>query len=298
MTFLVAGLSDDVQAHAQAGTLLEATLGRHPQRTHLWWARQGGRCVAAAMVFDNVGKTAMLFANPVSAPGVDAAALVQLVAGIGQHAVGRGITVVQAMLPPSQVDDIRALHLAGFKDLAQLVYMRRSIEKAPQVRERQELEWLHHGQFDGQRLGRVIESAYGQSLDCPQLEGVREVSDVIAGHKACGRFCPNCWWIVVRSGQDAGCILVNDHDHNSDADVIYMGVAPEHRGAGLGRAMIGRAICQAHQRGRSGITLAVDDLNTYAKTIYESFGFVEVQRRLAMAMLAKPNLPTANRQRL
>jgi GNAT superfamily N-acetyltransferase len=134
----------------------------------------------------------------------------------------------------------------------------------------------------------VIAGTYEESLDCPVLCGLRELSDVLASHRASGVFSPETWWIAYISGRAAGCVLVNGSGTGAeDMDLVYMGVVRDFRGRGLGRAMVRRAAGWARRHRRAALTVAVDALNVYAKAIYDRQGFRQTVRRLAYMRSAR-----------
>ena len=61
--------------------------------------------------------------------------------------------------------------------------------------------------------------------------------------------------------------LINIHD---------LAVLPDHRGKGVGRALLAAVESRARQGGCCKITLEVQDTNTPARGLYESFGFGDV----------------------
>ena len=75
--------------------------------------------------------------------------------------------------------------------------------------------------------------------------------------------------------------LLNVHD---------LAVIPEFRGAGIGRALLEGAEAHALRRGCCKLTLEVQDDNTRARALYESFGFTDfmVGNSAATRFLTKP----------
>ncbi len=55
-------------------------------------------------------------------------------------------------------------------------------------------------------------------------------------------------------------------------------LAPERRGAGMGRALVGEAICQARAHGADRIEVATGEHNSAARRIYEQVGFTDHDR--------------------
>ncbi len=256
--------------------------------SRLWWARADRTTLAVALVVEGAGRTSMLFFSPPDAPGVDRQWLVRLIGEISRDAIEGGMSLVQALIEPAGGEREAVLDESGLILLADLIYMNRDLlSSPPRDRDaREDLVWRNYKQFTEVELGEVISKTYVDSMDCPALRGVREMPDVIAGHKCSGVFCPEAWWIVAGDDQaPAGCILVNDSIRAPSADIVYMGVVPESRRQGLAAAMLEQAVAGASERNCEKISVAVDARNDYAIRVYEQSGFVEVHRRLAYVEL-------------
>ena len=283
--FLIGGSRQDEMVDAQAHNLERQMLAGRGDSAHLWWVRTWRQCLAAALVFENVGRTGMLFASPAEAPGVDVESLVELLRALGDFALGRGLSMVQSLQPPEAQADKSVLERAGFARLAQLTYMNWELSRFEPSAGPGELAMLPVQACGEAALAEVILASYRQSMDCPALGGVRQIGDVIAGHKASGVYRAESWWIATWSGAPAGCLLLNDNPLSGAADVVYLGVAPEFRGRGLGRAMLLHAAKDIRRRGYGNMTLAVDAANPYALAIYQSVGFKPLFSRDAYALL-------------
>ena len=84
------------------------------------------------------------------------------------------------------------------------------------------------------RLAAVVEASYEQTLDCPELNGVREMDDVLAGYRASGVFDASRWLIAQYAGADVGCLLLSDFPEHDNWELVYMGVLPSAAGTRLG----------------------------------------------------------------
>jgi len=291
MRFLLAGSCGDAAAAAQGRNFEKYVSARGPYSPALWWARLGRQCQAVAMVVESAGRTGMLLHCPVAAPGVEAEALRSLVRIISHKALEGGLSLVQAIVRPDARDEAAILTSAGYSLLVELICMQRDLASLRREGRRDlefhgALTWRSYDRFDEEELARVIESTYEGSLDCPALAGVRRIEDVLAAHKASGVFTPQSWWIVDLDGIACGCILVNDVRASSKVEIVYVGVCPHARGRGLGRVMLDRAAREARRRGRSAMTLAVGNTNTYAIRAYEIAGFRRTGRRILYVMLS------------
>ncbi len=281
LRFLAGGRRRDIPTAVRAEAF-ERMIDRCGGRCRFWWARRDGRCVAASLAVAGPGRVGMLSHSPLAAPGVDGGCVAAVVERAGRQALGDGLAFIQSLLAPALRADSEMLVSAGFRRLAELLYMRLDLAERVAAKGEERCTWRSFRRYTEEELSSVIEATYEQSFDCPPLRGLRPLSDVIEGHKASGVFSPRSWWIAGVEHRPAGCILVNDSTVSpGEMDLVYMGVAREFRGRGIGRAMVRRAARWARRRKRRALTVAVDTENTYAKRIYDQSGFRETFRRVA-----------------
>jgi len=288
LRFLAGGRTRGPVVRARAESYGELLRRERGGAALLWQA--GGRTgrQAVALVVRSPGKTGMLYHSPAGAPGVEAEALAALIAAVSAQALAEGLSLVQSLLAAPEDADVPVLLAAGYRRLAELIYLRRDLRQPPDPPALPALRWRTYSEFDEGELAEVIAATYRDSLDCPALSGLRDLADVIAGHKAAGVFCPETWWIVDRCDAPAGCLLVNESVLEAAADIVYMGAVPSQRRAGLGRAMLRWAACEAFRRRHGAILLTVDAANEPARGLYASEGFRPTHRRLAYALLRPP----------
>jgi ribosomal protein S18 acetylase RimI-like enzyme len=133
--------------------------------------------------------------------------------------------------------------------------------------------------FDPQhpeRFEQVLERTYLGSRDCPALNGTRTAAEALAGHRLAGEFDPARWRLYQAGGSDVGILLMAAHAEQRMWEVVYMGLVPEARGRGYGRAMLLDGLRAAAAAGQAGMFLAVDKSNEFAVRLYESLGFARV----------------------
>jgi ribosomal protein S18 acetylase RimI-like enzyme len=135
--------------------------------------------------------------------------------------------------------------------------------------------------MDGE-LGTILERSYEQTLDCPGLYGLRRTEDIIAGHKATGRFDPSLWTLLYVDDEPAGVILINPFPGHKVTELVYIGLAPFARGRGLGRQLLRHGLCLLQGRRERSISLAVDQRNTPALALYAAEGFHPAVQRVAV----------------
>lgn len=186
---------------------------------------------------------------------------------------------VQAL---AEANDVRAgadFAAAGFEHPADLLFLVADCDSPGVDDGPANLEWVPYQPEHHCRLANLVERTYVESRDCPGLDGVRAIDDVLAGYRATGQFDPDRWLIAVEDGQDVGCLLLADHPDDDQWELVYLGVAPEFRGLGLGRALTQRALSMARGAGRARVVLAVDAANAPAIEIYRQAGFEAWDRR-------------------
>lgn len=281
LRFLAGGLRRGVSAELRVEAF-ERMIKRSRRGWVLRWACREGRPVGAALVVASAGGAGMAYHCPAGAPGVDVSAAAAALRSASLAALDGDLPFVQSLLAPRAREDVALLRSAGYRHLAELVYMRLEVGKAAGEEGIEGLAWRRVEQAGEAELCEIIHDTYADSKDCPGLYGLRGMADVIAGHKASGSFRPDWWWLAYVSQRRAACVLVNDSTVSAgDAELVYMGVVPAMRGRRLGRAMVRRAAACARQARRGAINVAVDSANGYAKNIYDEEGFRETTRRAA-----------------
>jgi ribosomal protein S18 acetylase RimI-like enzyme len=240
----------------------------------------GGLC--GALVCVPLRGASGLVWPPQALPGADAAT-----DRLVEHALawlrGRGAKLAQALLAPEEAGLAAPLERQGFARATTLLYLRRSLDDPA------------GGEPDGPRPGqRLTFRAYDQApslfqdtlthtyegtLDCPELNGVRDVAEIIDGHKAQGSWHPERWWLALEAGRPAGVVLLADVPEWRGWDVSYLGVVPAARGRGLGRQLTAKAVREARAAGAAQLTLAVDARNHPARRLYAGCGFESFERR-------------------
>lgn len=82
-------------------------------------------------------------------------------------------------------------------------------------------------------------------------------------------------WVAERSGEPVG-VVVTRHAPSADGEayVYSLAVHPDHRGLGIGSALLKVALLGAHRRAAGSIRLEVRPDNRSARTLYRTIGFV------------------------
>lgn len=197
----------------------------------------------------------------------------------------RGVRYTQALLAPEKSDAIDRLLQLGMHQLTTMDYMVAHIgDPANEVGEQpvgintrpasNELTMQLISECDSvtnDRICQVVNGTYDATLDCPELDGIRPVEEVVRGYRSSA---PLQLWIA-RSveQQDAGILILSDHAEHRQSELTYMGLLPNYRGRGWGGQLVRFAIEQTKANGREKIVLAVDRRNTPAIEQYRRSGF-------------------------
>jgi RimJ/RimL family protein N-acetyltransferase len=234
------------------------------------------------------GGTAMFFT---SNPGAEVAqaelAEVIGVACSGIAGAGRGVKLAQALLEVDDVGSAKALGLAGFRRLDELIYMRRprpaTGEFVPNVGALPaSMSVTTWSPGDDEAIKVALEKSYVGTLDCPELCGMRSTDDVLASHRQTGTWDPRCWWVIREGETPVGAMLFNPCPEQESIELVYFGLDPSLRGKGVAGTLLRIGLNGLVGRAELTVACAVDARNAPARKLYERAGFSEFGRRVAM----------------
>lgn len=212
------------------------------------------------------------------------------------------VTMAQALTEPSHGWAKEAFLEAGFMHVGDLTYLRRSaaseqvtpapkLDEGVELRTFAELEAALGRKVADEVFGAALEASYEQTLDCPELCGMRSIDDVLESHRSTGQFDARLWWVILETGPSAtvtarkplGCLLLNPCKDQQTIELVYVGLAISARGKGWAKPLLLHGMTTS-LRGRRGyeVACAVDDRNTPARNLYASLGFREAGHRVAM----------------
>ena len=145
---------------------------------------------------------------------------------------------------------------------------------------------MRGGEADERALEQALELSYEETLDCPELAGLRALSDIVASHRAVGDYDPRLWWLVEREARTEGCALLNRCPEQRCVELVYIGLSRALRGMSLGSRLMESLInaCAPLER---ELRCAVDSRNAPARAMYDRLGFREVGRTERVAILRK-----------
>ena len=137
-------------------------------------------------------------------------------------------------------------------------------------------------------LGEALERSYVDTQDCPELCGMRAMTDVLDSHRCVGVLDPSQWWLVFDEQKRAmACLMLSACPDLDSVELVYLGLAPEVRGRGLGSMLLTFGLRRLYDgpmastpgtggtriAGTGGVTCAVDARNAPAMKLYRRAGF-------------------------
>jgi ribosomal protein S18 acetylase RimI-like enzyme len=125
-------------------------------------------------------------------------------------------------------------------------------------------------------------ATYEKSLDCPALNGLRHIDDILAGHKGTGSFDPRIWFVLCEGEEPIAVLLLNRVGASDLVELVYVGIVPRSRRKGLGDLLIRQALHAAAMIGCTRLSLAVDADNLPALKLYWRHGLQATGRKLAL----------------
>lgn len=215
-------------------------------------------------------------AGPVSVDDVSDALLQRICRDLDAAGARMGQCIVEL----DETGERQALVRNGFVHFVNLCFLERSLDDPLPPPPDVEFETVPFvPSANTERFADVLERTYADTLDCPQLNGSRSGAESLESHRTAGEFDPSRWKIYRAAQADVGVLLLSDHPEQDAWEVVYVGVVPEARGKGIGRAMLLSGLYEARAAGRRAVMLAVDSGNKYARNIYADLGFQDVAVR-------------------
>ncbi len=242
-------------------------------------ASRGGKAIGAAAALRMPGQLSLVWPPRIAAEADSPAAPLDtatrhklasdLIAAVVETQQREGVVLAQAMLAAD--DDAQPFVNAGFSHLAQLIYLQASREAFPE-RPPERLTFEPLNAEDEERFRNVLTATYEATLDCPQVHQVLSVDATLDSYRGQSGYDPNLWFIARYDGQDVGCLILAAHSQEL-WELVYMGLVPAARGAGLGADLVAQAQWLAGQAKVAQVALAVDAANAPALNAYRRYRF-------------------------
>jgi ribosomal protein S18 acetylase RimI-like enzyme len=192
-----------------------------------------------------------------------------------------GSRFVQAFLTAEDARAVPCLVRAGFRPSSSLLTLSHSLAMPQEWSSKQgvvsTLRYRSYAELGHDGFRDIMLRSYEGTLDFPELNGIRDVDDVLQAHRLHGNFHPEQWLAAFQEGQPVGLLLLAEMADQSEWELSYVGVVPEWRGKGLGTELVREALRRAMQLRASRLTVAVDSRNLPASRVYTRLGFLLVE---------------------
>lgn len=247
---------------------------------NLYGAYDDQELISVSLAIESPGSSAMVFIPANQNSGIVQKGTILALNTLLAEAWNRGLTLLEMLLLPGSSETAQMVEQAGFRFITRLLYLRRrdGVNKSPSGVS-SDLKWVEYTPDSEPVFQSTLEQTYAQSLDCPELMGLRTINEIMAGHRAVGEYDPSLWWVVMRSGKPVGVMLLNKIPIRSALEIVYMGVVRAARGTGVADALIRRAVQAVGNSNTGEIALAVDRRNDPARKMYARWGFIEFGAR-------------------
>jgi len=266
----------------QVSEFIQSTAQRRIDLAQTWVAESHGKLVWAALPVLNPGKTLLLLTGsniPDSAFPAAAQLVTELCDYFGQHEVH----LAQALFEPEHAQARQLFTDLGFTQVAELIYLQGyvpRIAKSPPLP--QKMRFIEYSPQNHALFADGILQSYRDSLDCPALSGLRDIEDIIAGHRATGEHVPGMWQLIMEDDKPRGVLLLSRIPHTDAVELVYLGLSVPARGKGLGTVLMQQAMHLIVADHRRSLTLAVDSKNEPALRLYFRHGMQRIAARVAM----------------
>jgi GNAT superfamily N-acetyltransferase len=194
----------------------------------------------------------------------------------------QGTRIVQAMVSLPEQRRNTWLEACGFRAVTELWTLARDCAEPIPTAPLSSAERLTYEPYDPERGGAfeaTLQATYTDSLDCPEVNGLRTIAEILDGHRVQGDYDPARWWLVREGAAPVSVVIQVDHPSNEERELAYLGLVPAARGRGLARAILARVLAGAAADRQERVILGVDARNQPALRLYTGMGFEEVERQ-------------------
>jgi mycothiol synthase len=285
---MVLGSDGQPAEEAQAVELMKFTAQRGINLADIWIYESDGWLRWATLPVPSPGRTVLYFGTAASVVGAELEPMIAGLDAISNHFASRDFQIAQVLLDPEDPQSIAAYSQSGFQRMAELMYLQRTVRRisAPAPLP---ANFKLHSYSDQTHAGfaAAVLASYEDSLDCPPLNGIRDIEDILAGHKAAGIFDPQDWLLLTRDDEPVAVLLLSKTHHTEGMELVYLGLIPKVRGHGLANYLMQLAEARVCERKVRTFSLAVDANNAPALTLYYKHGMQKVTTKVAMMRMLR-----------
>ncbi len=243
-------------------------------------ARRANQLLGALVCLPVAGAGGLVW-PPQARPGPSQVAVEdQLVQHAASWLRSRGAKLAQSLLNPADVHLAKPLERNGFAHITSLWYMRCQFQEAVTTAAvGSSLKYESYWATNKEAFHQTLLQSYEGTLDCPEVNDIRTLDEILSGHQAQGVHSPDRWWLALHDRTPVGVLLLADMPEWSSWDVSYVGVVPAARRRGFGRQLMVKASAEALRANVQQLTLSVDSRNRPAWELYRQLGFEPFEKR-------------------
>lgn len=257
-------------------------------REGLFVAKGSGKLLGALACTPVAGASGVLWPPQTVAGPHDLAIEDQLVQKALAWLQQKGAKLVQGLLAADELAFGAGLVRNGFQAITRLWYMRHHLDlPVHQWLAEDRLTYKSYRQADSNLFHETLLKTYENTADCPEVNGVRTIDEIMAGHKAQGKHDPGRWWLAFQQAEPVGVLLLVENPEISAWEVAYLGVVAGARHRGIGRELTRKALCEARLAGVGQLTLSVDARNRIAWKMYRKSGFEPFEERSVFLAISR-----------
>ncbi|MFL5243969.1 MAG: GNAT family N-acetyltransferase [Gemmataceae bacterium] len=192
----------------------------------------------------------------------------------------RGARLGQALLSADETNLGPSLQRNGFAHITTLFYLRHYLDlPVSLLLAKERLTFQTYRRAKRSVFHDVLWRTYEETQDCPEVNGVRTIDEVIIGHQSQGKYDPSRWWLAFAGETAIGVLLLTDIPEAHYWELAYVGVIPEARQHGFGRELIRKALFETRAADAGQLSLSVDQRNEPALALYKELGFEPYDER-------------------
>src|SRR5207253_3082560 len=110
-----------------------------------------------------------------------------------------------------------ALLRHGFAQITQLRYLAHDLRQLPREPET-DVRYEPLSDANESVFRQTLTRTYEGTLDCPELNGIRTMDEILAGYRSAGRFRPDRWWLLGVHQETAGVVILTELPESSAWD--------------------------------------------------------------------------------
>jgi ribosomal protein S18 acetylase RimI-like enzyme len=196
-----------------------------------------------------------------------------------------GARLGQCLLSPADVHLGTPLLRNGFAQVTSLAYLCHDrLPFVPGLAGPPRLAFEPFASVHPAEFQDTLAQTYTETLDCPEVNGVRTPLEVLEGYRV-QSFDPSRWWLARAEGKPVGVLIASAEPPGESWEVGYMGIVPAARRLGLGREILHKLLRDARAAGAQRVTLCVDERNNPACRLYRRMAFHVYDRRAVFLAL-------------